>query len=256
MDPLEGILPVVSNFIGYLAAAKWYGMGHAIAPLVFIASTTFSIMYHACDWYSGLCILPYQTHHDLDFVFAQSVITTVAMSLIHWVSPSPQIAYPVGIPFLHTAFVLFFILVNSILVAVTDDGFLVQGAVFVGSFGIVIVYNLVYRCRFGRYPTYNLTAAVPAVVFTSTSVMLFQYQNAYPRHYWLIHSAWHALGYGGAWYWASVMPRYDPRLNVASKMPTTIGLPMPGAPNWWQQQGGYQCHKIIKIGLEKIQKEA
>ena len=238
MNQIEGLLPVVSNLVGFATAIKWYGAGHGIVPLVFIGSAFFSIWYHACDWYSGLCILRYQLLHDLDFTFAQSIITTIAMSLIHWVSPDHSIAYPVGVPFLQTAFLLFFILVNAILVAVTDDGLVVQAIIFGSSFGVVVAYNLVYRCRFGRFPKYNLTAALPAVALTSVSVMLFSYQNQHPRYYWLIHSAWHVLAYAGGWYWASVMPSYDPKLNVGSRM-----MPQPASSG----QNPYAVRKVVKI---------
>ena len=218
-EHLPGVATVISNFVGFATAIKAYKYGHGIVPLIYIFSVIASSFYHACDWWAATCIARYQLLRDVDFVFAQSIITTNAMLLIHWVSPDPDaIAYPVGVPFLQTAFLLFYVLMNALLVATTDSGFIVQGVVFLASFGVVVVYLLVYRCRFGRYPKYNMESAVPAVVLSATSIMLFVFQNSLPRYYGWIHSAWHVLAYGGGWYWVSVMPVYDALLNIGAKM--------------------------------------
>lgn len=216
MEDLHGVALVLSNVLGLCTAAKLYGLGHGLIPLSYVLSVIASMLYHSCDWWDAFCVLPYHNLRDLDFFFAQTVLTSNAMLLIHWVSPDPSIAYPVGIPFLQTAFIIFFAVVNAVLVIATDDSFVIQFIVFCAAFGVVVLYALVYMCRFGQWPRYNLVSALPAVVLTATSVMLFNYQNSYPKEYWLIHSAWHQLGYGGGWYWAGVMPAYDPLLNIGA----------------------------------------
>lgn len=218
MNDLGGVYLVVSNFVGICTAIKAYGMGHGLVPLSYLYSVLFSSLYHACDWWSDTCFLPYPLLRDLDFSAAQTVVTTNAMMLIHWVSPDLAIARPVGSPFLQSALIVFFAVLNILLVAATDSSFLIQGAVALAAVGTVAIYLISYRLRYGNYPKYRWAPAVPAAVFAGTSVLLFQQQNRMPRYYDLIHSPWHMLGYASGWYLLSVMPRYDPILNVGQSI--------------------------------------
>lgn len=217
MDFWQGLLTVVSNFVALPVALKWYGWGHAIVPLFFLWVLFWSSGYHSCD--SGIigCMLSnYGVLHDLDFWGAQMVVTLSFLHLIYWVSPHPDIAVPVGIPFLQTAFIFFFGLINALIVILTDSSPLGQ-VLTTGAAGLtLIIYWIAYAINYGRFPRYNYRHMVVGLSFTGSSLLLFNLQNQVPELYWLIHSMWHAMGLCGAWYWASVMPIFPAWLNVGT----------------------------------------
>jgi len=228
MNAFQGAVLVASNIIALPVAIKWYAWGHGIVPLFFLGVLVWSSSYHACDSWTDACLFSnYQLLHDLDFWFAQMVVSLSLIHLIYWVSPHPDIAKPVGIPFLQTAFIFFFGLINALVIALTNSS--TGGQVLTTGAAVltVAIYWFVYVCVYKHFPKYNWGDFLVGISFTGSSLLLFNLQNQVPEMYWIIHSLWHALGLCGAWYWASVMPLYPSWLNLGDEMNAAGGKDRP-----------------------------
>ena len=226
MDFWQGLWLVVTNFPALLVAAKWYYWGHGLVPLIFISVFVNSSSYHACDSWSGFCMYSdYQVLHDLDFWSAQMTITVAALHLIYWVSPHPDVAIPLGVPFLQSAFIFFFGFLNALVIILANSHELAQLATVGLALLTVVFYWIGYGIRYKSFPKYNIPHLLLGLTLTGISLLLFNFQNAVPEMYWGIHGAWHCTGFCGAWYWASVMPMFPSWLNVGEEVgafPQTI----------------------------------
>lgn len=217
MDAPGGVLVVLSNLLALPVALRWYRWGHGIVPLFFFGVLLFSPSYHHCDSFDRWCVFGnYSALHDGDFWFAQMVVTLSILHLIHWVSPDPRIAVAVGVPFLQTAFIFFFGLVNAMLIYLMGTSTLGQMITVGLAVFTLFVYLIGYRSIHGKWPRYNYGDLLIGISFSGSSILLFNFQNEVPEMYNYIHSAWHALGLCGAYYWVSVMPKYPPLLNIGS----------------------------------------
>lgn len=215
MNLFHGLITILSNFIAIPIALKWYAWGHFIVPLLFLGDFLISSGYHSCDSWIGMCLFGnYQLLHDFDFWFAQMTVSTSLIHLIYWVSPSPYIAIPVGIPGLQTAFIFFFGLINAVVINLTSSSTVGQLLTTGAAVLTIVFYWIVYTIIHKHFPRYNYRHMVVGLSFTGTALLLFNLQNQVPELYWLIHSMWHAMGLCGSWYWASVMPIFPAWLQV------------------------------------------
>lgn len=217
MEPLQSAWVIGSNLASVPAAIRWYQYGHGVIPLVLLNSGFWSTAYHTCDQ-TGACLLPYHILHTMDFFWAQFLPLAIVLGLIHWVSPGPWVAFPVGIPFLQTAFFVVFGVVNAVLIAYLGTEVVTQAVIAGLGVGTLGIYLLVYYYKHTSFPKYNLPHVVSTFVLLGTSILLFDEQNQVPNFYWLIHGAWHLLAYNGTWIAPAIMPRYPGWLNIGQSM--------------------------------------
>lgn len=223
MSGVPGIATVLTNAVAFPVAFKAWMYGHALVPIYYLLSMFLSTAYHQCDTWSQ-CLFHYQFLHDADFYFAYMLISIQAIYLIPWIPeryPDPEhpFAHALNMPRLQSALIAYFSVQNGILIAVTDSQLWVQFAIFLSSFGVLAVFLASYRVKYGEFPAYDMDALLSATCLIGVSVLLFSYQNHRPQYYSYIHAAWHITGYGGGWYYLSVMPMYDPAANLGDAMP-------------------------------------
>lgn len=253
MDVPGGVLVVVSNLLALPVALRWYRWGHGIVPLFFFGVLIFSSSYHSCDSFDGWCLLGnYSALHDSDFWFAQMVVTISVLHLIHWVSPDPYIAVAVGVPFLQTAFIFFFGVVNALVIYLTGTSTLGQ-MITVGLAVITLsAYLIGYYTVHSKCPKYNYGDMLIGLAFTGSSILLFNFQNMVPEMYNYIHSGWHALGLCGAYYWVSVMPKYPPMLNLGSTIESVLQVVDAPGPSWDQVLISQECPDLGEVPTSRL----
>lgn len=160
---------------------------------------TASIFYHLCDSFN-VCLFTSAQHHHFDFFFAQLIIWSSGLYILHFGIYQEWIEWVL----LGVGGIVIIIL------QITLPGELVVQAGIAGlSFVIIVFYWIIYAEHYSprhRIPTYYWPDFVVAIALTGAAIILFVVQNLAIIPYWIPHSLWHITAAVGQDYLLTIKP--------------------------------------------------
>jgi hypothetical protein len=186
------VATVVSNVAFLLPAAIAYFERHRpVRALIYVLMMFASGMYHMCDSFDA-CIFAFSFHHHLDFFFAQFLIVMSGLYVIEFDRDHRYLEYWL---------LILGGLAIVVLQAALPGVLLVQAGIVLLVFIGIVVFWLVRGV-----PPYSWDMLLIGVSLTAVSVVLFGFQNALFRDYWIIHSTWHVTAALGQAYLLRIKP--------------------------------------------------
>lgn len=215
----QDIWTVLSNLALLIPMVTAIRYRRVLRAFILPVECFFSAVYHLCDSFD-LCFFSFTTHANFDFFFAQTLIVLAAFYFID---------FKFGWEWLEWVLILLSFVGIAVLQAALPGEFMVQVAITVFAFIIVVAYWI-----FFHVPDYNWTNVATGVSFMAISVVFFNVQNSVdPSLYWAIHSLWHLTASVGLDYIFRIKPKAYVWQSAASKVRGKpgmfLGLPIPSA---------------------------
>ncbi len=199
------VLTVLSNLfllIPFVTAVRYRRI---LRALILFTEVIASGLYHLCDSFE-VCLFSFNTHHHLDFFFAQSLIILAALYFIN---------FEFGYEWIEWVLIFVGLCIIVVLQITLPGELYVQAGIAILAFVLVAGYWI-----FFKVPDYNWTNVTTGVALLSTSVVLFSVQEVYSPLYWAIHSLWHVAAAIGIDYIWRIKPKAFAFQAAAQKVPT------------------------------------
>lgn len=185
---IEDVATIVSNLAFLFAAIQAWRQKIWILVMMYLLIIVNSSMYHTCNSFSSLCMLPSITHRMLDFFFAQLIIPATVFTLIlvpkAWKGAQTML-------FISLAFCVLMIQLFA------GESIFIQGSIAIVSLALLSLYWFVYA-SYQRYtvgifqlPAYDWGHFGTGFAMTCMACSLYASEMQYRRLYWAIHSCWH-----------------------------------------------------------------
>jgi hypothetical protein len=209
------VLLVYSNLAFVLPAIKAYDLNRWTMAGIYVLMILASSFYHACNNWTGDCVLDADVLRKQDFFFAQLLIVMTALYIIQFTA---HYAYIERWLILFAAVALFIVEVTM------DEPFLAQVIIACASFALIVAYWIVYACmasanasvaasakRLNPYfPPYDWEAFALGVALTALACVLFATQRGWHLGYPWVHCIWHTMAALGQ-YWILCTRKAAPR---------------------------------------------
>lgn len=209
----------LSNFFFFIPAYRAFVWGRFLRSALYGIIPFTSGSYHICDSYSA-CLFSYATHHYLDFVVATLMVPQSSLYFIRWrwngdyEDLKDSKTQALGVPFLEKWFIVFFVLVTAIVVALTTGDIQSQSILAGAGLFVTISYWIGYLIVYKTFPRYDWFSVLGFMSFTGISLLYFSYQDSDPDSYWAVHSLWHACSALGQDYLIRIKPSLPAYLNA------------------------------------------
>jgi len=184
------VLLVYSNLCFLLPALQAVKLNRWTMAGLYVLMILASSFYHACNCWTGDCVLSATVLRKDDFFFAQLLIIMTALYIIQF---SPHWAWLERFLILLAAAALFVVEVTM------NEPFAAQCIIAAIAFALIVVYWIGYACtarsRPGHqmFPTYDWEAFSLGVALTALACVLFSTQQAWHLGYPWVHAIWHNL---------------------------------------------------------------
>lgn len=209
------IFPVLSNAFFVVPAFTAFGWGVFLYGVIYALIPFTSGTFHACEQGFG-CLFSFQTHTQLDYIFATLIIPMTGLYLVHWEH--------IWTPLRDILLLAFALVISLVVTQVTeeDNMFIWQGLIIAASVAIPITYWIGYyvyaryiripfvpSAALGRqgeqepryFPKYEWGALLAGVSLTVAGVTVFMTQGMYAYEYVPdLHGMWHVLAAFGQGY--------------------------------------------------------
>ena len=192
------VLLIYSNLSFLVPALQALKLNRWTMAALYVFMILASSFYHACNNWTGDCVLDADVLRKTDFFFAQLLIVITALYLIQF---TPHWAFIERWLILVAALALFVVEVTM------DEPFMAQVIIVGVSVALIVGYWIGYACtarwRKGRYryfPPYDWEAFALGIALTALACVLFSTQLAWHLGYPWVHSIWHTLAAFGQ-YW-------------------------------------------------------
>ena len=201
------VLLIYSNLSFLIPALQALKLNRWTMAALYVLMILASSFYHACNNWSGACVLPGNVLRKTDFFFAQLLIVITALYLIQF---TPHWAFLERWLILLAAVALFVVEVTL------DEPFMAQVIIAGVSFALIVAYWIGYACtarqRKGHrsFPPYDWEAFSLGVALTALACTLFSTQLAWHLGYPWVHSIWHTLAALGQ-FWILCTRKAAPR---------------------------------------------
>lgn len=176
-------LTIISNVAFVYPASVAAERGRWTRFMVYLMIWLWSSLYHACNSFSGGCLLPAPLHRTMDFFFAQFIII---MKVLYLIDFGEENAKWERILLIASGCLLF------VVQYAVGDSLYIQMGICCVCLLVLVGYWIWYAVRFqSGLPPYDWSMLGLGVGFTCVACGLFATQSQYHGLYWAIHSCWH-----------------------------------------------------------------